>query len=212
MPFKFCTSMSLVIFFILAMLSIRLDPFSSVLSIILSITVKPLSQRQILAALQLAMGKTPKEVAENLEIAYVTISLWKTNPRFKLAIAEATKEIKNRMIDDHEEKIKKRLEETFEPSMKELERIRDGTMKSVAKLESGEEIVGVGARLTAAKFLVEQVVSTAVSKRVKETDDSKRHATINLPPQLAKVLVQAIAEDDGKPVPIDITDEQEETS
>jgi len=174
-------------------------------------TVKPLSQRQILAALQLAMGKTPKEVAENLEIAYVTISLWKTNPRFKLAIAEATKEIKNRMIDDHEEKIKKRLEETFEPSLKELERIRDGTMKSVAKLESGEEVVGVGARLTAAKFLVEQVVSTAVSKRVKETDDGKRHATINLPPQLAKVLVQAIAEDDGKPVPIDITDEQEET-
>jgi len=116
------------------------------------------------------------------------------------------------MIDDHEEKIKKRLEETFEPSMQELERIRDGTMKSVAKLPSGEEVVGVGARLTAAKFLVEQVVSTAVSKRVKESpDDSRRYATINLPPQLAKVLVQAIAEDAGKPIPIDVTQESEDS-
>jgi len=173
-------------------------------------TVKPLSQRQTLAALQLAMGKTAKEVAELLEIAYITISVWKTNPRFKLAIQEASKEIKNRMIDDHEEKIKKRLEDTFEPSMQELERIRDGTMKAVQKLESGEEVVGVGARLTAAKFLVEQVVGVSVSKRTREADDPSKHrAVINLPPQLAKVLVQAIAEDDGKPVPIDITDEQE---
>jgi len=174
-------------------------------------TVKPLSQRQTLAALQLAMGKTAKEVAENLEIAYITISVWKTNPRFKLAIQEASKEIKNRMIDDHEEKIKKRLEDTFEPSMQELERIRDGTMKSVQKLESGEEVVGVGARLTAAKFLVEQVVGTAVSKRAREVDDPSKHrAVINLPPQLAKVLVQAIAEDDGKPIPVDVTEESEE--
>jgi len=173
-------------------------------------TVKPLSQRQVLAALQLAMGKTAKEVAESLDVANVTISKWKTNPRFKLAITEAAKEVKNRMIDDHEEKIKKRLEETFEPSLQEVERIRDGTMKSVHKLESGEEEVGVGARLAAAKFLVEQVVSTAVSKRARETEDPSKHrAVINLPPQLAKVLVQAIAEDDGKQVPIDITEESD---
>ncbi len=172
--------------------------------------VNPLSQRQLLAALHLAMGKTAKEVAKLLEIAPVTISMWKSNPRFKLAIQEATAEIKNRMIDDHEEKIKKRLEDTFEPSMQELERIRDGTMKSVQKLESGEEVVGVGARLTAAKFLVEQVVGVSVTKRAREVDDPSKHrATINLPPQLAKVLVQAIAEDDGKPVPIDITEESD---
>jgi len=172
--------------------------------------VNPLSQRQLLAALHLAMGKTAKEVAQLLEIHIQSISNWKSNPRFRLAISEATAEIKNRMIDDHEEKIKKRLEDTFEPSMQELERIRDGTMKSVQKLESGEEAVGVGARLTAAKFLVEQVVGTAVTKRAREVEDPSKHrATINLPPQLAKVLVQAIAEDDGKPIPIDITDEQE---
>jgi len=172
--------------------------------------VNPLSQRQLLAALHLAMGKTSKETAQLLEIHIQSIANWKSNPRFRLAISEATQEIKNRMIDDHEEKIKKRLEDTFEPSMQELERIRDGTMKSVQKLESGEEAVGVGARLTAAKFLVEQVVGTAVTKRAREVEDPSKHrAVINLPPQLAKVLVQAIAEDDGKPIPIDITEESD---
>jgi len=171
-------------------------------------TINPLSQRQLLAAFQLALGKHPKEVAKMVGLVYESIIKWKSNPLFRLAIQEATREIKGRMIDNHEETIKKRLEDTFEPSLQLIESTRDGVLKSVKKLESGEEEIGVGPRLTAAKFLVEQVIGTSVSRKSREENTPQR-AIINLPPQLAKVLVQAIAEDDGKPVPIDITEESD---
>ena len=174
-------------------------------------TVKPLSQRQILAALQLAMGKTAKEVAEGLEVTPITIGKWKTSPRFRLAISEATKEVKNRMIDDHEEKIKQKLNDEFDPSLEFLAHGRNGIYKPIRDLHTGEELVPYAARQRAAEFLVKSVIDTSVTKRTREADDPSKHrAIINLPPQLAKVLVQAIAEDDNKTTPVDVTEESEE--
>jgi len=171
-------------------------------------TVKPLSQRQLLAALQLAMGKTAEEVAENLEVSPSIIQVWKSSPRFRLVISEATKEIKHRMVDDQEEIIKQKLNNQFDPSLKFIAEGRDGVYKPIRDLNANEELVPYAARQRAAEFLVKSVIDTSVSKRTREPEDPSKHqATINLPPQLAKVLVRAIAEDDGKPVPIDVTEE-----
>jgi len=173
-------------------------------------TVKPLSQRQLLAALKLAMGKTAEEVAENLEVSPSTVQTWKSNSRFRLAISEATKEIKHHMTNDQEEIIKQKLNNQFDPSLKFLARGRDGVYEPIRDLKSNEELVPYAARQRAAEFLVKSVIDTSVSKRTREPEDPSKHrATINLPPQLAKVLVRAIAEDDGKPVPIDVTEEKE---